>query len=29
MLITVPKEDERLYEMSVLIANEELRALVG
>lgn len=29
MLITVPTEDERLYEMSVLIANEELRALMG
>ena len=29
LLITAPTEDERLYEMSVLMANEELRALVG
>jgi hypothetical protein len=29
LLITAPTEDERLYEMSVRMAHEELRALVG
>ena len=28
-LITAPTEEERLYEMSVRMASEELRALVG
>jgi hypothetical protein len=29
LLITAPTEDERLYQMSVRMAHEELRALVG
>jgi|GEM_PF-5430392 len=29
LLITAPSEDERLYEMSVRMAHEELRVLVG